>query len=88
MPISEIERLILEMPDEDKERLLSSILQKLPVDMRSRVLGLTGGLTVVTGSFVSLNSDIAVNVQSSNSTNFDPETLIKALLEYRHRKQG
>ncbi len=81
--VEEIERLINEIPLDQRERLLANIIKSFPIDSRSRVLGFAdGGLTVVTGSFVSLNSEVAVNIQNSNG-GFDAEALIKALLDYR-----
>jgi len=81
--VEEIERLINEIPLDQREKLLANIIKSLPVDSQSRVLGFAdAGLTVITGSFVSLNSEVAVNIQNSNG-GFDAEALIKALLDYR-----
>lgn len=83
----DIQRLILDLPTEERDKMLAEVFRNLPPDSRSRILGLAdAGLTVVTGSFVSLNSDVAVNIQNSNSS-FDPQALIKALLDYRHSKK-
>lgn len=85
--VEEILRLIAEIPLPDREKLLSSAIKSLPVDSRSRVIGLSdSGLTVVTGSFVSLNSEVAVNIQNSNSS-FDPQVIIAALLDWKRSQQ-
>lgn len=85
--VDEVQRLILELPPEERDKMLAEVFKALPPESRSRVMGLSdSGLTVITGSFVSLNSDIAVNIQNSNSS-FDPQALIKALLDYRHSQQ-
>jgi len=82
--VDDIQRLILELPTDERDKMLAEVFRSLSPESRSRVLGLAdSGLTVVTGSFVSLNSDVAVNIQNSNSS-FDPQALIKALLDYRH----
>ena len=80
--LQELDRLIDGLETADKEELAKRLLAKLDPEARSRAIGL-GGLTVVTGSFVSLNSDVAVNIQNSS---FDPEAFVKALLEYRKGK--
>mgnify|MGYP000117176035 CR=1 FL=1 len=81
--VEEILKLITEIPLEEREKLLSSAIKSLPIDARSRVIGLSdSGLTVVTGSFVSLNSEVAINIQNSNSS-FDPQAVINALIEWR-----
>ena len=85
--VEEILKLISEIPLPDRESLLSSAIKSLPVDSRSRVIGLSdSGLTVVTGSFVSLNSEVAVNIQNSNST-FDPQAVINALIEWKRSQK-
>ena len=84
--VEEILKLIDEIPLKDRENLLSSAIKALPIESRSRVLGISDtGLTVVTGSFVSLNSEVAVNIQNSNSS-FDPQAVIKALIEWKRSK--
>ena len=84
--IKEIARLIEGLTQEEQERLAAQIFQGLSPEARSRVLGLAEtSLTVVTGSFVSLNSDVAVNIQNSNG-GFDAEALVKALIDYRKKK--
>lgn len=84
--VQEIEKLINEIPLDEREKLLANVLRALPIESRSRVMGFSDShLTIITGSFVSLNSEIAVNVQN-NSDSFDPEALIKALIDYRRSK--
>ncbi|MEG4327908.1 hypothetical protein [Microcoleus sp. herbarium5] len=85
--VEQILKLIDEIPLKDREQLLSNAIKNLPVDSRSRVLGLADtGLTVVTGSFVSLNSEVAINIQNSNST-FDPQNVINALIEWKRNQE-
>ena len=85
LDVEEFDRLIDGLSIEDKEELAAKILQKLSPDAKSRVLGLAdAGVTIITGSCVSLNSEISVNIQNTNST-FDPEALVKALIEYRKK---
>ncbi len=85
--VEELDRLIDGLKPEDKEELASRLFKSLSADARSRVIGLSdSGLTVVTGSFVSLNSEIAINIQNSNSSTLDVEAIFKALLENRKRK--
>ena len=84
--VEELDRVIDGLSPQDKEELAAKLFKKLSAEARSRVIGLTDtGLTVVTGSFVSLNSEIAVNIQNSND-GFDAEAIVKALLEYRKSK--
>lgn len=84
--VEELDRVIDGLSPQDKEELAAKLFKKLSAEARSRVIGLTDtGLTVVTGSFVSLNSDVAVNIQNSNG-GFDAEAIVKALLEYRKSK--
>lgn len=86
--LKELDRLIDGLSSEDKEELASRLFKSLSIEARSRVMGFTDtGLTVVTGSFVSLNSDIAINVQNSNGSNFDVEAIFNALLEHKKSKE-
>lgn len=83
--VEELDRIIDGLSADDKEQLAAKIFQKLSPDAKSRVMGLAdAGVTIITGSFVSLNSDISVNIQNTNSA-FDPEALVKALIEYRKK---
>jgi hypothetical protein len=85
--VEELDRLIDGFSAEEKEELASRIFKKLSVQSRSRVIGLAdSGLTIVTGSFVSLNSEIAVNIQNSNG-GLNAEALVKALIEYKNQKK-
>lgn len=85
--VEELSRIIDELSVEEKEELASQIFKSLSPESRSKVLGLTDtGLTVVTGSFVTLNSEIAINVQNSNGGTLDVEAIFKALLE--NKKKG
>jgi hypothetical protein len=85
--VEEILRLIAEIPLDQREKLLSNAIKSLPVESRSRVIGLSdSGLTVVTGSFVNLNSEVAVNIQNSNSS-FDPQVIISALLDWKRSQR-
>lgn len=78
----DIKRLIDDLPLEDREKLLAEGIRDLLAESKSKVMGLSdSGLTVVTGSFVRLNSDIGINIQ--NSGGFDPENVFKALIEFR-----
>jgi phosphoserine phosphatase len=86
MSAKDVERMLDELSPEDLEELIKEKFRRLDPEAKKRVLGLTeSGLTVITGSFVSLNSDIAVNFQ--NTSGFDPEALMKALVEYQYRKK-
>lgn len=84
--LDDIRRLLDKLPLQEKETLLAEKLQELPAESKLRVLGLSNsGLAVITGSFVCLNSDVAVNIQNGNSggQGFDAETLFKALAEFK-----
>ncbi|OCQ92274.1 hypothetical protein BCD64_00095 [Nostoc sp. MBR 210] len=85
----DVKEMLDGLSQQEKEAILAEQLKKLPHEAKLRVLGLSeSGLTVITGSFVSLNSDIAINVQ--NSSNLDPVQLMNALAEYRkaQREKG
>lgn len=85
--VQELDRLIQGLSSEEQEELAARIFSKLSPEERSRVMGLTDShLAVVTGSVITLNSDIAVNIQ--NSDELDPESLVKALLEYKRTRQS
>lgn len=80
--LDDVKRMIDELPQDQKEALLAEQMRKLSAESKSRVLGLAeSGITVITGSFVSLNSDVAVNIQ--NASGFEPEALFKALVDFR-----
>jgi len=80
--LEDVRRMLEGLSQEEKEALLTEQMKKLSADAKARVLGLSeSGLTIVTGSLVSLNSDIAINIQ--NAPGFEPEALLKALVEFR-----
>ncbi len=80
--VDDVRQLLNGLPLSEKETLLAEQLRKLSPESRAKILGLSeSGLTVVTGSFVSLNSDVAINI--SNASGFDPETIFKALADFR-----
>jgi phosphoserine phosphatase len=84
MTTSDIKRMLDELSKEDLEELIREKFKSLDPEAKKRVLGLSeSGLTVITGSFVSLNSEVAINFQ--NTSGFDPEALMKALAEF-HKK--
>lgn len=88
--VEELSRMIDGLTEEEKEQLAGQLFKKLSVEAKGRVMGLTDtGLTVVTGSFVSLNAEIAINIQNSgtNGINADQvESIFKALIELKKKK--
>src|SRR4028119_631548 len=86
--VDELERLIDGLSPEDKEELAARLLKKLSPEARSRILGFEdSGFSVVSGSFVSLNAEVAFNIQNNSNSNFDAEAVVRALLEYKDQKQ-
>jgi hypothetical protein len=85
--VEEVLRLINEMPLADRETLLGAAIKVLPVESRARILGLGDEFTVITGSFVSFQSEVAVNVQNTNSTSDIADKLVAALIELRRSQQ-
>ncbi|MHC5672990.1 hypothetical protein [Nostoc sp.] len=84
--LDEVKRLLDGLSQEEKEALLTEQMKKLSAESKARVLGLAeSGLTVITGSFVSLNSDVSINIQ--NASGFDAETVFKALVEFRRSEK-
>jgi|GEM_PF-1886043 len=94
--LDDVREMLDGLSKEEKEALLSEQMKKLSAEAKVRVLGLSeSGLTIVTGSFVSLNSDIAINIAKSatgenprgelcqNASGFEPEALLKALVDFR-----
>ncbi len=80
-----IKRMLDELPKEELEDLIKEKFKGLDPEAKKRVLGLSeSGLTVITGSFVSLNSEISINFQ--NTSGFDPEALMKALVDFRKKE--
>lgn len=86
--VEELDRLIDSLSPENKEELATRLLKKLSPEARSRLLGFEdSGFSVVSGSFVSLNAEVAINIQNNSNSNFDAEAVVRALLEYKDRKQ-
>ncbi|MCC5670588.1 hypothetical protein LC653_44170 [Nostoc sp. CHAB 5784] len=84
--LDEVKRLLDGLSQEEKETLLTEQMKKLSAESRARVLGLSeSGLTVITGSFVSLNSDVSINIQ--NASGFDAEAVFKALIDFRRSEK-
>ncbi len=83
--LEQIGRLVDELPLEQKEKLLADKIRDLPVKSKLQIIGLSDtGLAVVTGSLVSLNSDVTINIQNcGGNTGLDPETLFRALAEFK-----
>jgi hypothetical protein len=80
--LDDVRRMLDSLSQEEKETLLSEQMKKLSIESKARVLGLSeSGLTVITGSFVSLNSDVSINIQ--NASGFDAEAVFKALVDFR-----
>lgn len=87
MTANDVKRMLDELSQEDLEELIKQKFKTLDPEAKKRVLGLSeSGLTVVTGSFVSLNSEVAINFQ--NTSGFDAEALMKALTEFRNRDKS
>ena len=85
--VEELDRLIDGLSPEDKEELAARLLKKMSPEARSRLLGFEdSGFTVVSGSFVSLNAEVAINIQNNSNSNFDAEAVVKAMLEYKQTK--
>jgi phosphoserine phosphatase len=86
MTVGDIKRMLEELSQEELEELLAEKFKNLSPEAKKRVIGLAdSGITVVTGSFVSLNSQVAVNIQ--NTSGFDAEAVFKALAEF-HKKNS
>jgi hypothetical protein len=68
--LDDIRRILDSLSQEEKETLLSEQMKKLSTESKARVLGLSeSGLMVITGSFISLNSDVSINPLLSLSEN-------------------
>lgn len=86
MSANDIKRMLEELSQEELEELLAEKFKSLSPEAKKRVMGLDdSGINVVTGSFVSLNSQVAVNIQ--NASGFDAEAVFKALAEF-HKKNS
>lgn len=84
----DVNRMLDGLSQEEREALLFDQMKKLTPEAKLRVLGLTeSGLTVVTGSFVSLNSEVAINIQNT-SAGFDPEKIFEAIVDYRRAQRN
>jgi hypothetical protein len=84
--LSDMRKILDSLGQEEREILLAEQMKKLSADSRAKVLGLSeSGLTVVAGSLVSLNSDVAINIQ--NASGFDVETVFKALVDFRRAER-
>ncbi|WP_017313860.1 hypothetical protein [Mastigocladopsis repens] len=78
--IDNVRQLLSGLSVEEREAILAEQLRSLPVESRAKVIGLAeSGLTLVTGSLVSLNSDVAIIL---NTSEFDPETVFQALADF------
>jgi len=83
--IDNVRQLLSGLSVEEKEAILAEQLRSLPVESRAKVIGLSeSGLTLVTGSLVSLNSDVAIIL---NTSEFDPETVFQALADFCRRER-
>jgi hypothetical protein len=80
--LEDVRRMLDSLSQEEREATLAEQMKNLSAESKARVLGLSeSGLTIVTGTVVSLNSDIAINIQ--NASGFKPEALLKALVDFR-----
>ncbi len=83
--IDNVRQLLSGLSVEEKEAILAEQQRSLPVESRAKVIGLAeSGLTLVTGSLVSLNSDVAIIL---NTSEFDPETVFQALADFCRRER-
>ena len=83
--IDNVRQLLSGLSVEEREAILALELLALPVESRAKVIGLSeSGLTLVTGSLVSLNSDVAIIL---NTSGFDPETVFQALADFCRRER-
>jgi hypothetical protein len=78
--IDNVRQLLSGLSVEEKEAILAEQLLALPVESKAKVIGLAeSGLTLVTGSLICLNSDVAIIL---NTSEFDPETVFQALADF------
>lgn len=83
----EVATMFSKLSLQDKEDFLAEHIKDLAAESKSRIFGFTeSNLTVVTGSVVNLNSDVAINIQSGSG--FDPETVFRALADFRKSERG
>ncbi|WP_066425118.1 hypothetical protein [Anabaena sp. 4-3] len=84
--IQDVTRMLNELTDGQKEALIAEEMKKLSPEAKLRVLGMAeSGLTVFTGAFISLNSEVTINIQ--NISDFDPEKLLQALVDFRRAER-
>ncbi len=77
-------KILNSLPTVKREEVLTIALKSLPVDVRSRVVGLKeSGLVFVEGKFERLTEDIAVNYRGDH---FNFQEVLKALTEW-HKRQ-
>lgn len=84
----EVQRLLLGLDEKDRDKVLVEVISKIPPEKRSHLFGLSDtGLTVVSGSFVALNSEFTINVQNSSAGTSSPAIdlvgLCQAMLEFK-----
>ncbi|MBD2666689.1 hypothetical protein [Richelia sinica] len=82
----DVRRMLEELSPQEREALLTEQIKNLSPETKLRVLGLSeSGLTLVTGSFICLNSEVAINIQDTSG--FDPEKILEALVDYRRAQR-
>lgn len=83
----EIRRLLNGLTPQQKEVILAEQIADLPAESKARILGFSdSSLTLVTGSFVPLNSEVAVNIKNT-SAGFEPETVFQALADFFRKSE-
>lgn len=83
--IDNVRQLLSGLSVEEREAILALELRSLPVESKAKVIGLSeSGLTLVTGSLICLNSDVAIIL---NTSGFDPETVFQALADFCRRER-
>lgn len=83
MSFDDIQRLVNELPPEEKEKLVQSMFAELPADVKMRAMASefgSSGLIVVMGggSNWSISTEISVQIQSA--PNIDYKEVIEALI--------
>ncbi|MBD2778642.1 hypothetical protein [Iningainema tapete] len=80
--VEDIRRLLDSLTPQEREAILAQQIAELLANSKAKVMELgDSNLTIVTGLFVPLNTDVAVNIQ--NASKFDPEIVLKALTDFR-----
>ncbi|WP_238360527.1 hypothetical protein [Iningainema tapete] len=78
---NDVHRLLNSLTLQEKEAFLAEQIADLPAESKARLLGLAdSNLTVLKGTFVSLNPNVAVNIQ--DGSDFDPETVLLAVADF------